>query len=683
MITNLRDITSLNNLGEKGQIATLLILMMVAALIFTLVTVNIGKTSLTATNLANAADAGALYLGSQLATKSNVLWESLGRTTQKCQKGGFASMIFGLVLAVVAIVAAFYTAGTSLTFFAWAGANATTVMVAGAVGGAIGGAAGGAYAGTGALRGAITGAMVGAAVGGGISAGASLGTTATAGSEAGGLVTGAEGATFATGEGVAVSSTGVASAESGLTATTILQTGVNIPQGALLMSGTAINTTIATVGGIAGAGLSAGSTIYNASVADKMSSAAFAAAAKALSGLPEYDRYREGVFLQVLSQTIDDPNEIQDIYDSDEDGDTQERVPYFQYWWDCRIDELTDVVPALTALTDNFINGSLTDFQESAEDSYTNELCRQETEGLDGEVIELARALESAGYDVSFWEPGTPPEADPDCEDCGPEDYYDEVGAVVSELKMFVEFADEFKQQTTDSLTSTWQSWVSWFYDPDSSSDYYDIFNTLVYGDDEFKGLYAWKAEIEEIRDSLPVGRVKYDEETGDGEYYIEPLPCQTSIDPDLDDEFAEALAVIDNLIDEVETLRTACSYYYGDMHAAYAQMGTNYGGLNPLTYAWTDSRGDHGITVETGPFKLARIETKKSGGFLKKKVCMVLVDYSDNGSRSWVKVTRKDPANKDLGILGKWNPISGSEFAVTRTAKAAYSYDHIKMSGK
>lgn len=63
--------TSVKNLFHArapGQIATLLVLMMVIMLIFIMITLNMGTVTLKTTNLSNAADAAGLYLASQLGT---------------------------------------------------------------------------------------------------------------------------------------------------------------------------------------------------------------------------------------------------------------------------------------------------------------------------------------------------------------------------------------------------------------------------------------------------------------------------------------------------------------------------------------------------------------------------------------------------------------------------------------
>ena len=658
MLTNLRDITSLNNLGRKGQVATVLILLMVAVLIFILVTVNVGQTSLTATNLANAADAGTLYLGSQLATKANVLYKSLGNTTQKCQKGGWASLIFAIVLAVIATVATW-----------WAGGTGGYLVLAGALGGAAGGAAGGAYAGTGALRGALTGAIVGAGIGGGVAIGAEAG----AGAAGSGL--GPEALVAGTGAG-----TGTAAVLTPTAAATI-STGM-------------------TVGAVAGGTLSASASVYNKHVDERMTAAAFDAAARALSGLPEYDQYREGVSLQALSRTIDDPNEIQDGRDSDEDGDTEEQVPYFQYWWDERIELYKKIVPILQSLTQGFLNNTDDFVDEITVDecvSYDDESGSCLTYDysylslLSGTISEVGSNPTLKDYGVTFVDSGS-------------------LGVVGDDLDNFVTAAKGLLQERANQgigpLTSTWQTWINLFYDSEAQTpcvdcgedeeimDFYRMFELMLEGDStdpDFAGLEEWKRQIEAAREELPDCQCDMESDEG-GSYCVgyKNWPCKTSaggsIDYDLEDEIARALGDINTIISGINSFQNDIYNFNQRMYAAYTPLEEK-GGINPVTYSWTDSRGEHSIEVEAGPYKLARIEVRKSGGFLKKEICLILKDYSDDGSRTWVKITRREPANKELGMLGKWNPVAsaadGGFFTITRSSRAAYSFNYIKISGK
>jgi len=106
-------------------------------------------------------------------------------------------------------------------------------------------------------------------------------------------------------------------------------------------------------------------------------------------------------------------------------------------------------------------------------------------------------------------------------------------------------------------------------------------------------------------------------------------------------------------------------------------------GGINPATYAWVDSRAASpsnplSVTVQVGPFKLAYIKKKTTGSFLKKKICMILKDYSDDGGNTWVKITRRDASNKGIGFWN-WNPSGGTTSKISRIS---YSFDHVNIAG-
>ncbi len=143
---------------SSGQITSVLILILVALLIFIMVTLNLGTVSYRATQLANATDAAALVMGSRLASQSNYMWHQNGMQRERCVKGG----ILGIVLAIVAAVIAVFTFGAGFALLA--------AVVAGAIGGAIGNFI---VYGTpqAALLGAIQGATIGAAIGTGLGIG--------------------------------------------------------------------------------------------------------------------------------------------------------------------------------------------------------------------------------------------------------------------------------------------------------------------------------------------------------------------------------------------------------------------------------------------------------------------------------------------------------------------------------
>lgn len=734
MFTNLCKISSLNNLGKKGpgpffkkggQIATILIVMMVAVLIFILVTVNVGRTSTYATTLANAADAAALSLGSQLATHGYVLREGLKTGAddsdgeysedppQVCKRGGWMVWLLAPIDPVV------------------------------------GGYLGGRYQGTGGRQGVR--------------------------------------------QSLKLNNTVVCSAAAGFVAGGVY-------------------------GAIAGAILGAIVATYNYHMEQRLSEHAISEASEQLSQLSDKDAAREDVFYQVLLKTVDDPNEIADYFDSDADGDTEELVPYFQYWWDRRMEKYVEVTEQLTQAVENLINGPLSSLEDAA-DTFLGTLDRQETKGVDGSIVELARALEQAGYALSFYEIGASLEED--------DEYLDEVEALSAELTVFAALVETIKGKDIDDLVSRWETWVKMLYDPETTwtpdndevnADYYDVFENYIEPE-----LADWEDEIAELRDSLPDSELSYKggkvvisnsppptkiyqaradefkseleninyflshwgwgmfgisrcgtcygltitgiglsngvisyaykyyytyeerivigyeeiviiEEgqppitervpitelvtrtktvTGSGSYDIDSYPAGSglyirkdtlgyftngvnafenfldrielpfaTIDGDTGDEFALVLAELENFIATTQDFLSEIAGFYHDMHSIEEANLSGSGGKNPITYTWTDSLGKHSIVVQVSGYDFAwvrREKTKKHGG-LKKKTCLILMDYKDD---CWVKVTRKDPANKDLGLLGKWNPTTSKSFNISRMSRVKYSYDKVKVSGR
>jgi len=151
MITYLKKTMSLGNLYRAeigGQIATILLFIMVLVLIMILFTVNIGQLAVTTTVLANAADSASLFLASQLATHSRILYHALGNAKEKCKKRGLGGIIGGVIGFIVGNI-----------LFPGLG-----FVAAGLLGSTAGGAIGGAIAGPGALQGAIQGLGVGLAI---------------------------------------------------------------------------------------------------------------------------------------------------------------------------------------------------------------------------------------------------------------------------------------------------------------------------------------------------------------------------------------------------------------------------------------------------------------------------------------------------------------------------------------
>ena len=681
MLSNFYKKFSLGNLKKdkpSGQISTLLILMIVVILIMILTTVNLGQLSISTTNLSNVADSSALYLASQLATRSYSLYKALGNSTKQCQSAGLASLVFAVILAVVAVV---------ITVVSWGagGAPAWALVAAGAAGGAVGGTVGAAYAGTSILQGAIQGLMIGAAIGSGAGSGAATGAEAGA---------------------------------SNLTAEEVIGLAEMQATGLANEAGVAAASKIATysaIGATSGGTLAVASSSYNAYVADQNQSAAIAAASQSLNGLPDYDLYRESIFLQVFSQTVDDPNKDTDTRDLDGDGKIDEKISHFLYYWDDRIKYLKGVIPTLKSITDNFVNGTLEDFKDyiqneiegTADESYDSEgmPTTSYTPGMlskigagenitqNGSIAEVAEAL-----DVEFWDSQSEASLD----------------SIISGFNDFISEAEAIQALDLDRLTANWQTYIKNFYNEDAGTTtedgatITDYYSTLG----EVKGyLEDWQTEIVEGRNALPsceMGSLFSEPESGgsscepcNSTYCANdcivssgqdksPIPCKFNftskggtLDYAVDDEITSALNDIDALISKISDFQDAIKQYAQDMENAYVAIESGYGGLNPATYSWTDSRGDHSIKAEVGNYQLASTITTESGSWLKKTICIHMVNYSDDGTNSWVQITRQDPKSKDVKSgkvsLGMWNPFfSGT---ITRKGKASYSYDNVGLT--
>lgn len=738
MINYLKKISTLNNLSVKstsGQIATLLILMIVGLLIFILVTVNIGQVSVVNTNVANAADSAVLSLASQLSARANMTYHNLGGM-KKCKKTGG----LGAVLAIVcAVIIAIVTWGAATPYVIAACA------AAGAVGGAVGnvavqGSCTWGTVGTGALQGAIIGAAIGC---GATTAFGGAGTSAS--SVAPGAAPGAVTETVAVdAAGNLVVNTGAISSVGGVTT-------LNVATGTGLMQSIAI-TAPSAIGAAAGVTLAAGSNLYNTSVSEQAVTNALSEAHKAVNGLMDYDRFRESVFLQALTQVVDDPEKVIDNggikgeynEDLDGDGETTDETLRFYQWWDGRVKGLKVIVPILKGIIEGYFNGPFTNFRNFCEQQYTQQcqtysnnddsgssilctfgpLCRQELEGEDGAIIKVLRDLDAAGQGIKdeqgnkIWEPGPnkqdiarqgncncgqgneegdeDEEADDSC--CPPLPGIDRIDDIIGDMHDFVETLDGLKSKGSNGLALTYQSWKDWFYDENLHPGGV-VIEQQIQGDEEvdtdfylqfdkiYKELKALGQAIETKRDSLP--DCVYQDDAAIN------CPCKdysngkfATSNSDLNDEFEDALNAIEQLKNAVDGFKGQIKEFVDVIEAAYKDFKDKYGGVNPATYHWDDSRGAHYVSVETGLYKVPYVKKKKSGNWLKGKTCFSLTNYSDDGSTTWVRITRRDPANKDSGIAGLWNAYVNRDpyakidsapagmFSMTKIASAYWSFD-------
>ncbi len=623
----IRRLTSLNNLAplgnKRGQIATLLILATVILLIFTMVTLNLGNVAINSTSVANAADSGALYLVSQLSTKSRQLYEGLGNTTEKCQKTGWASFVLAIVVAIIAVVVSIVSFGV---------ASPLALMAIGAVAGAAGGAMGGAIAGTGVAKGALTGACIGAAIGGigaGIAsiAGATTSVSAGAGTAGAGGATGGTATAAGTGAGVSAGGGGVATGAGATYTTTTggilgiggttsapvaVSAGGVIPAGATIISGTATiipMTATAAWTGVALGALSVAAAGYNESVAQSIPGAVAEQFTKMLNKMNEPDRIRESVFMQALQLVVDDPTKSYDSPDSNLNGDTLEYVPDFQIWLYNRfriIGSVTDLIDPEPVVSD-FLNNYAWQFENvcklaneggdywqyvggaaayvgqpgpleradykwvstpapTPEDPNATEYVAQA--GRDGHIVELLRGLRNAGYPVSFWNPGPTPDQMNEwglqcngdvCIDPPIAQGYDELDDMADNLLEMGDFIAALRAQPQNDTIEAWRGWSFFFYDE------YDTSNPATYlvrSEKYAQELGNWITEIEAIRTSLPACLFG-----GPGGDTVLNPPCQFggggSIDNDIDDEFYNAYYDLGGMQYEMNSFHGAINGFF------------------------------------------------------------------------------------------------------------------------
>ena len=156
-------------------------------------------------------------------------------------------------------------------------------------------------------------------------------------------------------------------------------------------------------------------------------------------------------------------------------------------------------------------------------------------------------------------------------------------------------------------------------------------------------------------------------------------VPFGTS-NADTADEFQPVLTGLDTLRNDVTVFRTRLQNFAAAVRNATSVVGPLLGNLNPISYTWRDSRGDHTMTIEVGPFKMPTAKTEKRGNILKGKICLVLKEYKDNGSKAWVKVTRNDLDSAQQHMTWwRWNPFGGR---LSKISRVSYSFDHVDLAG-
>jgi hypothetical protein len=416
-----------------------------------------------------------------------------------------------------------------------------------------------------------------------------------------------------------------------------------------------------------------------------------------------------------------------DPCDSDGDGNTAETVPYFQFWWDMRMREVKKADEVASAGSKG-LKKVLEDWQEFIRERVVRTLewplvpgylDRQEIERVDGSIIRFLRVIDTVGLPaatdggifgqqgepvslvgVPFWEPGpTQDEYDnwKNNHSTLPPDYMKDHG--FDEVDYSV---DNFKDQaeTIAGLVlrvDPLQLWVQGYcvllrvdplfiyafmipllyqdptqpgYDPTKDGSFYKALDRIINGSADFRGMRTWIGSINAVEDVLLECTI----DPNTGEPTNENFPCRhtqptpkhpdyyATTDLDFDDEFVTAREQIQNIIIHTEKFMA----YLETLNNAYGPDQ-----FNPVIYEWTDSLGDHKVTVQVSHFVIPGTRTEERGNWWSGEDCVVLKNSSDaKGDNTWVKVRREDTAaNTPVGILGFWR-----NRPIERTAKAPWS---------
>ena len=657
MLTPFKRIMSLANLDcgcVSGQIATLLVFLLVIVLVMALVTINLGQLANWAMDLSNAADAAVLTITNQLATYAQTLYEAMGNQDEICNLGG----IFQVLLLVISVVIGMFTG---------IGFILTALLAGGVLAAARGIYYGSADA---ALSGFLDGVAFAVVCYGGALAGPALGIGA-----AGGAI-------------------------------------------------------------VAGASATA-----NWVIQDRMKVEAIEEASRQLNGLAKEDQIAQGAIYTALISIVNDPNTIQDYFDSDGNGDTQELVPYFQFWWERRIEWMKSnsgtlaITTAINAFLEGAVKPMITylDGDATATPPVVGALengglfWRGDTDGggttspyNDGSLIALLRATQSYLPLTNFWFPGPskttyncwvthnccPSCASASCASCASlcppsaSNCFDDVDKAIAGLTKFDADLKGLRDKGDASiatLVNTWNIWLPVFYDPVATTNYYNSLNQPI------TKVQDWETRIENKRSTAPAtppsaGGIPYCilSCTG-GNCYVTNFPCKGpavgcstcvaggvslpasfgTINANLTDEFAPVQASLQDLIVRITAFKNACYALYTAIQTAktppndpcstsgyckwsYTDPATghtigpidiDYGGTNPVTYWWCDSVGYHEIRVSVA-FTMPHIET--DDGFI--ETCTKIADKTGTPT---VTIQRLEP-KVNMGLLGPWNPLLG-----------------------
>jgi len=286
--------------------------------------------------------------------------------------------------------------------------------------------------------------------------------------------------------------------------------------------------------------------IYNYHRKDSDMCDAMKEIARNLSQLDTAAQFRESAYLRVLSQVVDNPNMLHDTSDIDNDGNREELVSEFEQQWFDRTQQLAQDAAEIKFQVMNFINGPLVHYAGYFQQQIAagGPLSRAEFTGVDGILVQVARAVEESGQeDLNYWRPGEPErycapgELSDWCEDRPTHDPLDRLTATFTSI---IAVRDELVQTIEggdlNRLAEQWDEWIGVFY--------FEPGDLLNFEGDEGAALTEDPPE-----DGAEVGGFYYELDSlincGSDSMYV----C--------DEDYVDMLEWIDDLIHDREQLRT------------------------------------------------------------------------------------------------------------------------------
>ncbi len=302
------------------------------------------------------------------------------------------------------------------------------------------------------------------------------------------------------------------------------------------------------------------------------------------AGMDLKGQWREQAIQYALIRVVDDPKRVQDLYDVDEDKDTEEQVSRFAVKYHARANNIVAELKNSNDLLLSYLEG----FQPPLE-SFGEEMV-DFSAFLEEELIPLLRELKDQGFVVSFWKEGVDWDKMGDDPPASVNDDIDRLIYIINysenedTFEAFVASTIEDLEERLLITGAVFTPWNKRLYDSENESneDWYFLFGQYSTAMD------AWLAGLRDIRDRLP-----------DGDAKEKVRASITSITSANDDSIQGFRGAVDAFEAVIETAFTSTE-------EAIEAIAVKY---NPVTYSWHDSRGNHSVRVAVDGFYMPELD--------------------------------------------------------------------------